>query len=101
VLPGDDRRPLHSRQSVYQLLIAQQVVEQQTGCVLATERHQISSFIGVVNHFATHLPDPNVFKGRRFHRRVERELPVERAVRSMTYCAIALSVGCGRGRGRE
>ena len=55
-----------------QVQIAQKIVDQQADYVLATKGNQPTLFNGVVNHFATHLADPNVFKGRGFHRTTEK-----------------------------
>jgi predicted transposase YbfD/YdcC len=54
-----------------QVQIAQQIVDQQADFVLAVKGNQPTLFSGVVSHFAVHLNDPNVFKGRGFHRTSE------------------------------
>lgn len=55
-----------------QVQIAQQIVDQQADFVLAVKGNQPTLFSGVISHFAIHLNDPNVFKGRGFHRTSER-----------------------------
>ncbi len=55
-----------------QVEIAQTIVVQQANYVLATKGNQPTLFKGLISHFAVHLSDNNVFKGRGFHRTSEK-----------------------------
>jgi predicted transposase YbfD/YdcC len=55
-----------------QVKIAETIVDQQADYVLAVKGNQPTLHDGVVDHFAVHLNDPNVFKGRGFHRTNEK-----------------------------
>lgn len=55
-----------------QVKIAETIVDQQADYVLAVKGNQPTLFDGVVSHFAVHLSDDNVFKGRGFHRTNEK-----------------------------
>ncbi|NQV24012.1 MAG: ISAs1 family transposase, partial [Rhodopirellula sp.] len=52
--------------------IAETIVDQQANYVLAVKGNQPTLHDGVVSHFAVHLSDGNVFKGRGFHRTNEK-----------------------------
>jgi predicted transposase YbfD/YdcC len=54
-----------------QVAIAQKIVNQEANYVLAVKGNQPTLHDGVVTHFAVHLADSNVFKGRDFHRTTE------------------------------
>jgi len=55
-----------------QVTIAQKIVDQEANYVLAVKGNQPTLHDGVVTHFAAHLADSNVFKGRDFHRTSEK-----------------------------
>ena len=55
-----------------QVKIAETIVGQQANYVLAVKGNQPTLHDGVVSHFAVHLSDDNVFKGRGFHRTNEK-----------------------------
>ena len=55
-----------------QVKIAETIVDQQADYVLAVKGNQPALHDGVVSHFAVHLSDDNVFKGRGFHRTTEK-----------------------------
>jgi predicted transposase YbfD/YdcC len=55
-----------------QVKIAETIVNKQANYVLAVKGNQPTLHDGVVSHFAVHLSDGNVFKGRGFHRTNEK-----------------------------
>ena len=55
-----------------QVKIAETIVDQQANYVLAVKGNQPTLHDGVISHFAVHLSDDNVFKGRSFHRTSEK-----------------------------
>jgi len=55
-----------------QVTIAETIVDQQADYVLAVKGNQPTLHDGVVSHFAVHLNDNNVFKGRSFYRTTEK-----------------------------
>lgn len=54
-----------------QVEIAQQTINQQADYVLAVKGNQPTLHNGIISHFAEHLNDPGVFKGRNFYQTSE------------------------------